>query len=78
ECPTIPGLWDDRIMRVAGNQPEPEDARPLLRAMLTRAFLMLKVAKEHHVWPDDAMMVVHSDDEEGNQFRMNLEGPRFE
>ena len=33
---------------LAGNQPEPEDARPLLRAMLTRAFLMLEIAKEHH------------------------------
>ncbi|NBP40477.1 MAG: hypothetical protein EBV34_18995 [Betaproteobacteria bacterium] len=78
ECPTIPGLWDDRIMRVAGNQPEPEDAKPLLRAMLTRAFLMLEIVKQHHVWPDDAMMVVHSDDEEGNQFRKHLEGPSFE
>ena len=63
---------------LAGNQPEPEDARPLLRAMLTRAFLMLKVAKEHHVWPDDAMLVVHSDDQEGNQFRKHFEGPSFE
>ena len=35
-------------MRVAGNQPEPVDAKPLLRAMLTRAFLMLEVAKENH------------------------------
>jgi len=63
---------------LAVNQPEPEDAKPLLRAMLTRAFLMLEVAKEHHVWPDDAMMVLHSQDEEGNQFRQNLEGPSFE
>jgi hypothetical protein len=30
------------------------------------------------VWPDDAMMVLHSQDEEGNQVRMNLEGPSFE
>ena len=66
------------LEHLAGNQPEPEDARPLLRAMLTRAFLMLEVVKQHHVWPDDAMMVVHSDDEEGNQFRKNLEGPSFE
>lgn len=66
------------LEHLAGNQPEPEDAKPLLRAMLTRAFLMLEVAKEHHVWPDDAMVVVHSRDEEGNQFRMNLEGPSFE
>jgi len=66
------------LEQLAANQPEPEDAKPLLRAMLTRAFLMLEVAKEHHVWPDDAMMVVHSHDEEGNQFRMNLEGPNHE
>jgi len=66
------------LEHLAGSQPEPEDAKPLLRAMLTRAFLMLEVAKEHHVWPDDAMMVLHSQDEEGNQVRMNLEGPSFE
>jgi len=63
---------------LAENQPEPEDAKPLVRAMLTRAFLMLEVAKEHHVWPDDEMVVVHSQDEEGNQFRKHLEGPSFE
>jgi len=66
------------LEHLAANQPEPEDAKPLLRAMLTRAFLMLEVAKEHHVWPDDAMVVVHSRDEEGNQFRKHLEGPSFE
>ena len=66
------------LEHLAANQPEPVDAKPLLRAMLTRAFLMLEVAKEHHVWPDDAMMVLHSQDDEGNQWRMNLEGPSFE
>ena len=66
------------LEHLAGNQPEPEDAKPLLRAMLTRAFLMLEVAKEHHVWPDDTMLVLHSRDEEGNQFRKHLEGPSFE
>ena len=66
------------LEHLAVNQPEPEDAKPLLRAMLTRAFLMLEVAKEHHVWPDDAVMVLHSQDEEGNQFRKNLEGSGFE
>jgi len=66
------------LEHLAANQPESEDAKPLLKAMLTRAFLMLEVAKEHHVWPDDAMMVLHSQDEEGNQVRMNLEGPSFE
>ena len=44
-----------------------------LSAIMTRAFLMVEVAKEHHVWPDDAMMVVHSDDEEGNQFRRHFD-----
>ena len=57
---------------LAGNQPEPEDAKPLLRAMLTRAFLMLEVAKEHHVWPDDAMLVPHCHDNESNQIRKRL------
>ena len=71
-------LAQGALEHLAGNQPEPEDARPLLRAMLTRAFLMLEVAKEHHVWPDDAMVVVHSQDQEGNQLRMNLEGPSIE
>jgi len=66
------------LEHLAENQPEPEDAKPLLRAMLTRAFLMLEVAKEHHIWPDDAMMVLHSQDDEGNQFRKNFEGPGFE
>jgi hypothetical protein len=63
---------------LAANQPEPDDAKPLLRAMLTRAFLMLEVAKEHHVWPDDAMMELHSQDDEGNQLWESLEGPSFE
>ncbi len=66
------------LEHLAGNQPEPEDAKPLLRAMLTRAFLILEIAKEHHVWPDDAMVVVHSRDEEGNQYRKHLNGPSFE
>jgi hypothetical protein len=66
------------LEHLAANQPEAEDAKPLLRAMLTRAFLMLEVAKEHHVWPDDAMMVLHSQDDEGSQYRKNLEGPGFE
>jgi len=46
--------------------------------MLTRAFLMLEVAKEHHVWPDDAVMVLHYQDDEGNQLRESLEEPSFE
>ena len=49
-----------------------------LSAMLTRAFLMLEVAKEHQVWPDDAVVVVHAQDQEGNQYRKHLEGPGFE
>ena len=66
------------LEHLAPNQPESEDAKPLLRAMLTRAFLMLEVAKEHHVWPDDAVVVVHTQDQEGNQYRKHLQGPGFE
>ena len=61
------------LEHLAENQPESENAKPLLRAMLTQAFLMLEVAKQHHMWPTDAMVVVHSQDEEGNQFRKSME-----
>ncbi len=66
------------LEHLAGNQPEPEDARPLLRAMLVQGFAILGVAKEHHIWPDDAMMVLHTRDDEGNQLRKNVWGPSFE
>ena len=66
------------LEHLAANQPEPEDARPLLRAMLVQGFAILGVAKEHHIWPDDAMMVLHTRDAEGNQLRKNFEGPSFE
>ena len=42
------------------------------------SFAILGVAKEHHIWPDDAMVVLHTRDDEGNQFRKKLEGPGFE
>ena len=66
------------LEHLAGNQPEPEDAQPLLRAMLVQGFAILGVAKEHHIWPDDAMVVLHSQDDEGNQLRGSFEGPSFE
>ena len=66
------------LEHLAVNQPELEDARPLLRAMLVQGFAILGVAKEHHVWPDDSMMVLHFKDQEGNQVRNNFEGPNFE
>jgi hypothetical protein len=34
--------------------------------MLTQVFLMLEVAKEHHVWPDHAMEVFYTRDSEDN------------
>ena len=66
------------LEHLAGNQPEPEDAKPLLRAMLAQGFAILGVAKENHIWPDNAMLVLHTRDDEGNQLRKNLEGPSFE
>jgi hypothetical protein len=38
------------------------------------SFAILGVAKEHHIWPDDAMMVFHTRDDGGNQFPNNFEG----
>ena len=66
------------LEHLAGNQPEPEDAQPLLRAMLAQGFAILGVAKEHHIWPDDAMAAIHTRDDEGNQYRKNLESPSYE
>jgi hypothetical protein len=71
-------LAGSALEHLAGNQPELEDARPLLRAMLTKSFAILEVIKEHHTWPDDAMVVLHTMDDEGNQFRTKFEGPEFE
>jgi len=65
-------LAQGALDHLATNQPELEDARPLLRAMLVQGFAILGVAKEHHIWPDDAMMVLHTRDDEGNQFRKNF------
>ena len=36
------------------------------------SFAILGVAKEHHIWPDDAMMVFHTRDDEGNQLRKDF------
>jgi len=71
-------LAQGALDHLAGNQPESDDAKPILRAMLAQGFAILKVAKEHHVWPDDAMLVFHTRDDEGNQYRINLEGPTSE
>ena len=65
-------LAQGALDHLATNQPELEDARPLLRAMLAQGFAILGVAKEHHIWPDDSMMVFHTRDDEGNQFRKNF------
>lgn len=53
------------LEHLAGNQPEPEDAKPLLRAMLVQGFAILGVAKEHHIWPDDAIMVFRARNDVG-------------
>jgi hypothetical protein len=65
-------LAQGALEHLAGNQPEPEDAKPLLRAMLAQGFAILGVAKERHIWPDDAMVVCHARDDEGNQFRKDF------
>ena len=66
-------LAQGALEHLAGNQPEPEDARPLLRAMLTRAFLMLEVAKEHHASQEIGEGIW----EIGSGGRWKVEGGRF-
>jgi hypothetical protein len=42
------------------------------------SFAILGVAKEHHIWPDDAMEFIQTSDDEGKQYRKNLETPSYE
>ena len=66
------------LEHLAGNQPEPEVAKPLIRATLTQEFLILEVARQHHVWPDDARLVFHFLGKEGNQLRKEVKGASYE
>jgi len=46
-----------------------EYARPLSRAMLAQGFAILGVAKEHYIWPDNAMLVLKSREGECERLR---------
>lgn len=64
---------DEEVLGRIAQRTELEDPKPLLRAMLAYGSAILGVAKENQDWPNDVMMGVHTQNEEGNQIRMNFE-----
>lgn len=58
---------------LAAHQPESEDPRPLVRAALDQAFRWLKVLRETGGIPEDSQCVLHIQDVEGRQRRIDLE-----
>jgi gamma-glutamylcyclotransferase (GGCT)/AIG2-like uncharacterized protein YtfP len=57
---------------LAAHQPESDDPRPLLRAVLVVAERHLAGLQEHGFIPDNAMAVLHTMDAEGRQRRTDL------
>lgn len=54
---------------LSANQPEPEEAGPLLKAVLKEAFRFLLELRESDELPPDSGVVIHSIDKEGRQKR---------
>jgi hypothetical protein len=65
-------LAEAALEHLAAHQPEADDPRPLMRAVLDRTFLWLQVLRDEGEIPDDAMCVLHLQDIEGRQVRINL------
>jgi len=61
------------LSHLAANQPESDDARPLLNAVLVEAFRCLQMLREDGNLPPDVPIVCHQRDAEGRQQRINLE-----
>jgi hypothetical protein len=59
---------------LATHQPESDDARPLLRTVLKQAFASLEFPREHGYLPIDETVVFHGRDNEGRQWRSDLDG----
>jgi len=57
---------------LAAHQPEAGNPRPLLCAVLTRAFLSLQGIRDQGGIPDNAPIVLHLQDAEGRQRRIDL------
>jgi hypothetical protein len=61
------------LQHLAVNQPESDDARPLLRAVLCAAFGHLEALRSQGVIPANAIIVLHERDSEGRQKRTDLQ-----
>lgn len=59
---------------LARHQPESGDPRPLLKDVLSGAFVWLQILRKTGNLPDQPGMILHSHDTEGRQYRTNL-GP---
>jgi hypothetical protein len=64
------------LEHLAAHQPEPDDPRPLMRAALDRTFLWLQVLRDQGEIPDNAICVLHLQDIEGRQVRIDLQTGR--
>jgi len=73
KCGFYGSLAQAALDHLAAHQPEPDDPRPLLRAVLIRAFEWLQVLREKGAIPDDATCIFHVQDAEGRQQRIDMQ-----
>jgi hypothetical protein len=66
-------LAQSAMQHLAANQPEPDDPRPLLRAVLASAFDWLPTLRSEGEIPANAEIVIHTQDAEGRQRRIDPE-----
>lgn len=66
-------LADAALKHLAANQPEENDARPLLRAVLSPGFEFLAILRKDSWLPPNATIILHSTDAEGRQLRVDGE-----
>jgi len=61
------------LQHLAAQQPEPDDPRPLLRAVIASAFDWLRVLRDKGEIPANAEIITHTQDAEGRQRRIDRE-----
>jgi len=61
------------LQHLATNQPETNDARPLLRAVLGAAFRQLETLRSEGELTADGWIILHERDSEGRQKRTDIE-----
>ena len=67
------GLAEAALSHLAANQPEVDEAKPLLKAVLAQAFIGLQTLQEYGGLPSDLPIVIHQRDAEGRQSRIAIE-----